>query len=163
MEPIGIAAGEARISHLAYSSGIAGIMLRKQAARAVRPDTDPLYRLTAWCLRAQLRPPTVIAVLSSGVTRSANGAPPLSLSRTRQRLYPGSFRTPAPVAIPCLRSGSSHKPKYLFRLWGTGTSSAESPTQDAAPPIGLRMVERSSCIAGACYPNRTADADPGTC
>ena len=35
MEPIGIAVDEARISHLAYSSEIAGIMLRKQAASAV--------------------------------------------------------------------------------------------------------------------------------
>ncbi len=35
MEPIGIAVDEARISHLAYSSEIAGVMLRKQAASAV--------------------------------------------------------------------------------------------------------------------------------
>ncbi len=35
METIGIAVDEARISHLAYSSEIAGIMLRKQAASAV--------------------------------------------------------------------------------------------------------------------------------
>jgi regulator of protease activity HflC (stomatin/prohibitin superfamily) len=35
MEPIGIAVDEARISHLAYSSEIAGAMLRKQAASAV--------------------------------------------------------------------------------------------------------------------------------
>lgn len=35
MEPIGIAVDEARISHLAYSAEIAGIMLRKQAASAV--------------------------------------------------------------------------------------------------------------------------------
>jgi len=35
MESIGIAVDEARISHLAYSSEIAGIMLRKQAASAV--------------------------------------------------------------------------------------------------------------------------------
>ncbi len=35
MEPIGVAVDEARISHLAYSSEIAGIMLRKQAASAV--------------------------------------------------------------------------------------------------------------------------------
>jgi regulator of protease activity HflC (stomatin/prohibitin superfamily) len=35
MEPIGIAVLEARISHLAYSSEIAGAMLRKQAASAV--------------------------------------------------------------------------------------------------------------------------------
>jgi regulator of protease activity HflC (stomatin/prohibitin superfamily) len=35
MEPIGIAVVEARISHLAYSSEIAGAMLRKQAASAV--------------------------------------------------------------------------------------------------------------------------------
>lgn len=35
MEPIGIAVIEARISHLAYSSEIAGAMLRKQAASAV--------------------------------------------------------------------------------------------------------------------------------
>jgi regulator of protease activity HflC (stomatin/prohibitin superfamily) len=35
MEPIGIAVEEARISHLAYSSEIAGIMLRKQAASAI--------------------------------------------------------------------------------------------------------------------------------
>jgi regulator of protease activity HflC (stomatin/prohibitin superfamily) len=35
MEPIGIAVDEARISHLAYSSEIAGIMLRKQAASAI--------------------------------------------------------------------------------------------------------------------------------
>ena len=35
MEPVGIAVDEARISHLAYSSEIAGIMLRKQAASAV--------------------------------------------------------------------------------------------------------------------------------
>lgn len=35
MEPIGIAVEEARISHLAYSAEIAGIMLRKQAASAV--------------------------------------------------------------------------------------------------------------------------------
>ncbi len=35
MQPIGIAVDEARISHLAYSSEIAGAMLRKQAASAV--------------------------------------------------------------------------------------------------------------------------------
>jgi regulator of protease activity HflC (stomatin/prohibitin superfamily) len=35
MEPIGISVLEARISHLAYSSEIAGAMLRKQAASAV--------------------------------------------------------------------------------------------------------------------------------
>ena len=35
MEPIGVAVVEARISHLAYSSEIAGAMLRKQAASAV--------------------------------------------------------------------------------------------------------------------------------
>lgn len=35
MEPVGIAVAEARISHLAYSSEIAGAMLRKQAASAV--------------------------------------------------------------------------------------------------------------------------------
>jgi len=35
MEPVGIAVDEARISHLAYSSEIAGIMLRKQAASAI--------------------------------------------------------------------------------------------------------------------------------
>jgi hypothetical protein len=35
MEPIGVSAVEARISHLAYSSEIAGAMLRKQAASAV--------------------------------------------------------------------------------------------------------------------------------
>jgi regulator of protease activity HflC (stomatin/prohibitin superfamily) len=35
MEPIGIAVDEARISHLAYASEIAGAMLRKQAASAV--------------------------------------------------------------------------------------------------------------------------------
>ena len=35
MHPIGIAVDEARISHLAYSSEIAGAMLRKQAASAV--------------------------------------------------------------------------------------------------------------------------------
>jgi regulator of protease activity HflC (stomatin/prohibitin superfamily) len=35
METIGVAVDEARISHLAYSSEIAGIMLRKQAASAV--------------------------------------------------------------------------------------------------------------------------------
>jgi regulator of protease activity HflC (stomatin/prohibitin superfamily) len=35
MEPIGVAVLEARISHLAYSSEIAGAMLRKQAASAV--------------------------------------------------------------------------------------------------------------------------------
>ncbi len=35
MEPIGVAVDEARISHLAYSAEIAGIMLRKQAAGAV--------------------------------------------------------------------------------------------------------------------------------
>src|SRR5215510_6439001 len=35
MRPIGIAVDEARISHLAYSSEIAGAMLRKQAASAV--------------------------------------------------------------------------------------------------------------------------------
>lgn len=35
MEPIGISVVEARISHLAYSSEIAGAMLRKQAAGAV--------------------------------------------------------------------------------------------------------------------------------
>jgi regulator of protease activity HflC (stomatin/prohibitin superfamily) len=35
MEPIGIKVDEARISHLAYSSEIAGAMLRKQAASAV--------------------------------------------------------------------------------------------------------------------------------
>src|SRR5439155_9921940 len=35
MEPIGIAFDKARISHLAYSSEIAGAMLRKQAASAV--------------------------------------------------------------------------------------------------------------------------------
>src|SRR5262249_48829353 len=35
MQPIGIAVDEARISHLAYSSEIAGAMLRKQAACAV--------------------------------------------------------------------------------------------------------------------------------
>ena len=35
MDTIGIAVDEARISHLAYSSEIAGIMLRKQAASAV--------------------------------------------------------------------------------------------------------------------------------
>jgi regulator of protease activity HflC (stomatin/prohibitin superfamily) len=35
MQPIGIAVLEARISHLAYSSEIAGAMLRKQAASAV--------------------------------------------------------------------------------------------------------------------------------
>jgi len=35
MQPIGIAIDEARISHLAYSSEIAGAMLRKQAASAV--------------------------------------------------------------------------------------------------------------------------------
>ncbi len=35
MEPIGVAVDEARISHLAYSAEIAGIMLRKQAASAV--------------------------------------------------------------------------------------------------------------------------------
>jgi hypothetical protein len=35
MEPIGIAVDEARISHLAYASEIAGAMLRKQAAGAV--------------------------------------------------------------------------------------------------------------------------------
>jgi regulator of protease activity HflC (stomatin/prohibitin superfamily) len=35
MEPVGVAVDEARISHLAYSSEIAGIMLRKQAASAV--------------------------------------------------------------------------------------------------------------------------------
>jgi regulator of protease activity HflC (stomatin/prohibitin superfamily) len=35
MEPIGVAVDEARISHLAYSSEVAGIMLRKQAASAV--------------------------------------------------------------------------------------------------------------------------------
>ena len=35
MEPIGIAVDEARITHLAYSSEIAGAMLRKQAASAV--------------------------------------------------------------------------------------------------------------------------------
>jgi regulator of protease activity HflC (stomatin/prohibitin superfamily) len=35
MEPIGVAVVEARISHLAYSSEIAGAMLRKQAAGAV--------------------------------------------------------------------------------------------------------------------------------
>jgi regulator of protease activity HflC (stomatin/prohibitin superfamily) len=35
MERIGVAVDEARISHLAYSSEIAGIMLRKQAASAV--------------------------------------------------------------------------------------------------------------------------------
>jgi regulator of protease activity HflC (stomatin/prohibitin superfamily) len=35
MEPIGVSVVEARISHLAYSSEIAGAMLRKQAASAV--------------------------------------------------------------------------------------------------------------------------------
>jgi regulator of protease activity HflC (stomatin/prohibitin superfamily) len=35
MEPIGVSVLEARISHLAYSSEIAGAMLRKQAASAV--------------------------------------------------------------------------------------------------------------------------------
>jgi regulator of protease activity HflC (stomatin/prohibitin superfamily) len=35
MEPIGVLVVEARISHLAYSSEIAGAMLRKQAASAV--------------------------------------------------------------------------------------------------------------------------------
>ena len=35
MQPIGVAVDEARISHLAYSSEIAGAMLRKQAASAV--------------------------------------------------------------------------------------------------------------------------------
>ncbi|MTK63757.1 MAG: SPFH domain-containing protein [Methanobacterium sp.] len=35
MEPVGIAVIEARISHLAYSPEIAGLMLRKQAAGAV--------------------------------------------------------------------------------------------------------------------------------
>ncbi len=35
MSPVGIAVAEARISHLAYSSEIAGAMLRKQAASAV--------------------------------------------------------------------------------------------------------------------------------
>jgi regulator of protease activity HflC (stomatin/prohibitin superfamily) len=35
MEPIGVSVLEARISHLAYSSEIAGTMLRKQAASAV--------------------------------------------------------------------------------------------------------------------------------
>ena len=35
MEPIGVAVVEARVSHLAYSSEIAGAMLRKQAASAV--------------------------------------------------------------------------------------------------------------------------------
>ena len=35
MEPIGVSVLEARISHLAYSSEIAGVMLRKQAASAV--------------------------------------------------------------------------------------------------------------------------------
>jgi regulator of protease activity HflC (stomatin/prohibitin superfamily) len=35
MQPIGIAIDEARLSHLAYSSEIAGAMLRKQAASAV--------------------------------------------------------------------------------------------------------------------------------
>jgi regulator of protease activity HflC (stomatin/prohibitin superfamily) len=35
MDPIGVAVVEARISHLAYSSEIAGAMLRKQAASAV--------------------------------------------------------------------------------------------------------------------------------
>jgi regulator of protease activity HflC (stomatin/prohibitin superfamily) len=35
MEPVGVAVDEARISHLAYSSEIAGVMLRKQAASAV--------------------------------------------------------------------------------------------------------------------------------
>jgi regulator of protease activity HflC (stomatin/prohibitin superfamily) len=35
MQPIGIAVDEARISHLAYASEIAGAMLRKQAASAV--------------------------------------------------------------------------------------------------------------------------------
>jgi len=35
MQPIGIAVNEARISHLAYSSEIAGTMLRRQAAGAV--------------------------------------------------------------------------------------------------------------------------------
>jgi len=35
MEPIGIAVDEARITHLAYSSEIAGAMLRRQAASAV--------------------------------------------------------------------------------------------------------------------------------
>jgi regulator of protease activity HflC (stomatin/prohibitin superfamily) len=35
MQPVGIAVNEARISHLAYSSEIAGTMLRRQAAAAV--------------------------------------------------------------------------------------------------------------------------------
>ncbi len=125
MEPVGIAVDEARISHLAYSSEIAGIMLRKQAARRARSWPQGGW----WCGE-----------------RSVSSRRPLANSKrkkwrpARRREEGGHDLEPACGACGRPRSDPDHKHRSATSLnncitpEGMSTISIQDATRRAAPP-----------------------------